>query len=70
MLAKDEITQECVVPESKFDKNGCFYSFRGIKDGKRYCGSECCQELIKQVNTLKAENEKLQEQLAEVRSEI
>ena len=70
MMAKGEITQECVVPESTFNEKGCFYSFRGIKDGKRYCGSECCQELIKQVNTLKAENEKLQEQLAEVRSEI
>lgn len=70
MMVKDGITQECVVPESTFNEKGCFYSFRGIKDGKRYCGSECCQELIKQVNTLKAENEKLQEQLAEVRSEI
>ncbi len=70
MAIKDEITQECVVPESEFSEKGCFYSLRGIKDGKRYCGSECCQKLIKQVNTLKAENEKLQEQLAEIRSEI
>ncbi len=70
MAIKDEITQECVVPESEFSEKGCFYSLRGINDGKRYCGSECCQNLIKQVNTLKVENEKLQEQLAEIRSEI
>ena len=70
MAIKDEITKECVVPESEFSEKGCFYSLRGIKDGKRYCGSECCQKLIKQVKQLKSENEELKARLHEIRSEI
>lgn len=70
MAIKDEITQECVVPESAFSKKGCFYSLHGIKDGKRYCGSECCRKLIKQVTHLKSENEELKTRLHEIRSEI
>ena len=70
MLGNENFTQECIVPEETLSKKGCFYAVRRAKDGKHYCGSECCTELIKQVKELKAENEKLQEQLAEVRSEI
>ena len=70
MLAKGEITQECVIPESTLSEHGCFYSFRGIKAGKRYCGSLCSCELIRQINELKAENKRLKEQLNEVRSEV